>query len=172
MGAMRNHDNSNGFISIFGGLDKIINVVADMVENDKDEVKMSGEFKPDAQRKLTGKYGLNIKLGAGNTEGNSQIRALDDILGRKPEKPRAQEPVTDIFEDGKKVTIVAELPDVEEEDVHLRLDGNTVILSAESQTVNYLKKIELKFTPDDSSIKENYSNCIYSVEILEKPGRE
>ena len=33
-------------IPIFGGLDKFINLLSDMVDNDKNEVNLSGDIKP------------------------------------------------------------------------------------------------------------------------------
>jgi HSP20 family protein len=155
-------DGRDGHISIFGGLDKIINLVGNMVDSDKDEVNRSGVIKPHGDNKLSSKYSFNIKLGA---DGKERIKSLDEILDKKASPAKCSEPVTDVFENVDKVTIVIELPCVEKDDIRLNIDGSAVTVSAEGCGICYFKRIALKFTPDYSSIKENFSNSIYSLEI-------
>ncbi|MGB8454950.1 MAG: Hsp20/alpha crystallin family protein [Anaerocolumna sp.] len=166
---MRNRDeDGNNFFSLFPGLDKFINVVADMVDNEKDEVNIKGDIKPDNQRKITGKYGINIKLGTDGTNSFNDTKSFDKIFTKKENGPKKVVPVTDIFEDEDKVTIVAELPGVEKEDIELNLDENTVSLTASKKDICYTKQVALKFIPDYSSIIESYNNSIYSVMIKKK----
>jgi HSP20 family protein len=167
---MTNRDNDGNFISIFGGLDKFINMMADMVDNDKDEMKVSGTFKPDLQKKIIGKYGINVKLGAGNTGSSERIKSLDDIFERNTNSTKVEEPATDVFEDEDKVTIVIELPGAEKEDIHLSLEGRVVTINAVGGSTRYAKKITLKFNPDYNSVTEHYNNSIYSVEIMKRTG--
>jgi len=166
---MRNRDNSgNHDFSIFSGLDKIINVVADMVDNNKDEMNINGVIKPDDHKKIVGKYGINIKLGPGDTGDINRMKSFNDLFDKKDDIPKIVIPVTDIFEEKDKITIVAELPGVENEDVVLNLDGNTVTLTAVKNDICYSKKVILKFIPDSNKLKESFNNSIYSVEIWKK----
>jgi HSP20 family protein len=167
---MRNNDDNRdgNFLNIFSGLDKFINIVSDMVENEKDEVKINGTFKPDEEKKITGKYGFDIKLGVNGAEKKARIKSLDEIFDKKDNTPKSIEPVTDVFEDDEKVTIVIELPGVTKDDISLSLDGNTVTLNASGNSTCYVKKIVLKFAPDYNAIKENFTNSIFSVVIKKK----
>lgn len=160
-----NSNDGNNFFSIFPGLDRFIDVMADMVDNNKDEVNLRGNIKPDNKNKLTGKYGINIKLGPDSTDNINEVKSFDQIFTKKENKPKQVEPAADIFEDEDKVTIVVELPGVEKEDIEFSLDGNKVILTAAKKDICYMKQVKLKFTPDYNSIVESFSNSIYSVMI-------
>jgi HSP20 family protein len=167
---MKNRSGDDGnYISIFGGLDKIINMIGNMVDNDKDELNLNGVIKPKGENKITGKYGINVKLGTADASGVERIKSLNDIFDKKENTSKNTEPATDAFEDDEKVTIVVELPGVEKKDIRLVLSGNTVSIGAMGGGVCYSKKVELKFSPDYNSIKENFNNSIYSLEISKKP---
>lgn len=158
-----NEDESNNFFSIFTGLDKLINVVADMVDKDKDEVNIQGDIKPD-NRKITGKYGFHVKLSPDRLEGISGID-LNNIIKKADNPPKTVAPVTDVFEEEDRIIIVSELPGVEQEDIELNLERNAVIFTAVKKDVCYSKRIELAFVPDYSLVSESFHNSIYSVTI-------
>ncbi|GEM_PF-4875496 len=165
---MKNNDEDRGgFFSMFTGIDKLINVVADMVEKDKEEVHINGDIKPDNQRKITGKYGINIKLAPDKLDGFSNIR-FDDTTNRKENGPKIVVPVTDVFEEEDKITVVSELPGVKREDIEFYLDRNTITITATKKDICYSKKVELDFIPERDSIKENFNNSIYSLMICKR----
>lgn len=168
---MRNNDdNLNNIFSIFTGtgIDKLINIVADMVDNNKDEMDIKGDIKPDNQHKITGKYGVKIKLGPSGMDNIDNIKDLNTIFNKQESTKKVVVPVTDIFEEKDSVTIVSELPGVLKEDVELEFDGNAVTLNAARNNTSYSKKITLKFTPDLKSVVESFHNSIYSVVIKKK----
>lgn len=162
---MKNNDEDRGsFFSMFTGIDKLFNVVADMVENEKDEVHINGEIKPDNQKKIIGKYGINIKLAPDKLDSLSSIR-FDDKTNRK-ESQKIVIPVTDVFEEEDKITIVSELPGIKKDDIEFNIDKNTITFTATKKDVCYSKQVELDFTPAKASIKELFNNSIYSIMIL------
>jgi HSP20 family protein len=158
-------DENSGFFSIFSGLDKFINIVSEAVEHDKKEVSISGDIGSGPEKKIAGKYGINIKLGPEAFSGVEKIKNFDEFFNRKDDLPKTTEPVTDIFEEEDGVTIVAELPGVSENEIMLRLNENIVTVAAEGRGISYLKKIKLKFTPNPDTLIESFSNSIYSVYI-------
>lgn len=165
---MKNNDEDRGSIfSMFTGLDKLLNVVADMVEHEKDEVRINGDIKPDNQRKVTGKYGINIKLGPDKISGFSTNK-LDDERDRKPTTLKVIAPVTDVFEEDDKITIVSELPGVKKEDIEFTLENNTITFTAAKKDISYSKQLVLDFVPDQALIVENFTNSIYSIMIRKK----
>lgn len=161
-----NKDQNNVF-SFFTGLDKLINVVVDMVDNEKDEVYMQGEIKSDQKKKVIGKYGLNVKLGT-DKQGSIHNFKFEDKVIKKDNLPKVIVPVTDVFEEEDKVTIVSELPGVEKDDVALIIEQNTITFTAIKKEICYSKKVVLDFIPEYSSIKESFHNSIYSVMIMKK----
>ena len=163
---MKTRDDDNASIfSFFGGLDKLINIVADAVENDKKEVDISGNIGSGNEKKVTGKYGFNIKLGPETISGTERIRNFDDLFDRKGNLPKTTEPVTDIFEDEDGATIVLELPGVNKSEIRLSLNENTMTVAADGSGISYLKRIKLKFPPDPGTLKEDFNNSIYSVYV-------
>jgi HSP20 family protein len=162
---MKKKDEENNIFSVFNGLDKIINIVSDMVENDKKEVNVSGDIVPDHEKKIVGKYGFNIKLGPESISSPNQIKTFNDMFDKKFDAPKTVEPVTDIFEEEEMVTIVLELPGVEKEDIGINLNGKSITITAAKNGTSYLKKIVLKFDPDPGTLKENFNNSIYSISV-------
>jgi HSP20 family protein len=161
---VRNNDeDKNNIFSLFTGLDKLINVVADMVDKEQEEVKINGDIKPDHRKKVTGKYGFSIMLGPDN---QGSFSTLDfDKMNSKESKPRKATPVTDIFQEEDKVLIVAELPGVVKNDIELSRNKNIITITAANQDTLYTKQVELDFVPEHSSIQESFANYIYSISI-------
>lgn len=149
------HDNNIG--SIFKGLDRFINIVADMIEKDENEVDISGTINdPEKNKKIVGKYGVNIKLGG---EKFGELKNIDKII------PKVIEPMTDVFEEADKVIVVMELPMVVEADINLEINENIITINAASNENRYFKNIKLKFTPMPNSLKAKLNNSIYSIVI-------
>ena len=158
-------DDSAGVFSFFGGLDKLLNIVADAVENDKKEVNINGDIGSGGERKITGKYGLNIRLGPEALGGADRFRKFDDLFVIKDDLPKTTEPVTDVFEDDDGATVVLELPGVARSGIRMTLNDNVLTVAAEGSGISYLKKIRLKFSPEPGALKEDFNNSIYSVNI-------
>lgn len=161
-----NDDDRSNVFSFFTGLDKLFHVVADMAENDKDEVFLQGDIKTNPKKNI-GKYGINVKLGSDKLD-NFHVFNFDEKLHREDSKLKTVTPVTDVFEEQDKVTIVLELPGVEKEDIELRLDKNIVTITASKKDTCYSKQVTLGFFPEYSMVKEYFQNSIYSVMITKK----
>ena len=149
--------------TVFHGLDKIFNIVSDMVENDKDELNVDGTFNPKGNRDVVGKYGFNIKIG------DSVIKSSDRNHTAKRQGPKSVEPVTDMYEEEDRVLFVIELPGVLQENIRLQTGENFIQVSATGNKVLYEKKINLEFEPMVQNIKTTFSNAIYAIEIKKEP---
>ncbi|OGO93635.1 MAG: hypothetical protein A2Y17_00820 [Clostridiales bacterium GWF2_38_85] len=160
---MYNKDNNN--FSLFGGFDRLINIISDMVDNDKKEVDIKGDIGPDSQRKVTGKYNFNIKLGPDSKESIEKIKAFDDIFNKKEDPGKTEELNVDIIEYEDKITIISELLGVNRENIQLSLSEKSIELSVLKNGVRYIKKIPLRFIPDPDKTVENFNNSIYSAII-------
>ncbi|MDF2543917.1 MAG: hypothetical protein K0S47_3635 [Herbinix sp.] len=161
---MKNIDDDNGnFFSLFTGLDKLIHVVADMAENNKDEVLLKGDIKSN-QNKNIGKYGINVKLGTDKLDHFHEFQ-FSDKQKKDENKMKTITPVTDLFDEEDNVTIVVELPGVEKDDIELNLDKNIITITASKKDTLFSKQITLGFIPEYSKVKENFQNSIYSVMI-------
>lgn len=69
--------------------------------------------------------------------------------------------LVDIFEEENKLRVIAELPGVNEKDIKLDLNEDTLIISANWRNKSYHKKVKLP------RISENILRKIYNNGILE-----
>ncbi|MCY6354431.1 Hsp20/alpha crystallin family protein [Clostridium sp. ZS2-4] len=170
---MRHNDRDDtGIDSIFKGLGKFINIVADMMENEEDELDISGNINdPSKKTNIVGKYGVNIRLGADKISHGNRINNLDKIkdnlIEKKEQIEKKMEPAVDIFDQNDKVIVVLEMPGIKEEDIQCKLDEKIIKVRALGNGVFYSKDIKLKFNPSRDKIKTKLNNSIYSI-IIDK----
>ena len=169
---MKDDEKDNrGFGSLFKGLDKFIGLMADMIEEQKDEIDIKGAINdPDKKNGITGSYGFNIRLGAENINKiQERMNIIEDRVNNIQDKvkkaPVATEPLTDIFEENEKVTIVMEFPGVKEEDIHINIDNSLITVTANNRSTSFSKQVPLKFTPEMKNISAKLNNSLYVIII-------
>ena len=81
--------------------------------------------------------------------------------GHKPMDELKRNVFVDIFEEKKKMRVIAELPGVDEEDIRLDLNGDTLSMSASRGNQNFYRDVELP------RASENIIGKIYNNGILE-----
>lgn len=72
--------------------------------------------------------------------------------------------IVDVFEQQRKMRVVAEIPGIEEEDISLDLNEDTLTMFASRGNRNYYKDVELPRV-SDSIIGKIYSNGILEVTL-------
>jgi HSP20 family protein len=65
------------------------------------------------------------------TQSSSAVR---DSAAREQPQQRAVVPPVDVFENDASITLLADLPGVPREQLHIRVDGDTLVLEATAQT--------------------------------------
>ena len=137
---------SSGIGHFLSGLGSLLDQLKHLPE------ESHGEF---GGKDIRGVYGFSVKtLGE-----EARVEPFGNI--RKDEKSgrvtvgEIREPMTDIFEEGDFVLVVAEVPGIREEDVHLELHGDIVIFTAEQGESKYRKEILLPgvFQPENMSYR-------------------
>jgi len=160
----KDEDQSINFGGLFKGLDKIIDLMVDMVENQKEEINVDGEFsKPEKNNNIIGKYGFSIKLGGENIPHIQKENELNKILAAKRIEPRVIEPAVEVFDEGDRIIIVIEVQGVKEEEIDIVLDEKIITIHVAGAERNYTKKIDLDFTPRKEDITAKLNHSIYSV---------
>jgi len=144
----------------FGGiLNELGNITQDitrMVEEGKTEMSRTGEISFDKLQKRKGMYGISVRMGG---DGMPKI----DTFGRRP-KDDTREPIVDVFEEEKRVQVIAELPGVDEKEVSVALKGTTLTIKAGKGERKYKKEIELEI-PVKGEPKTQYKNGILEINI-------
>lgn len=133
-----------GLGGILGGLGGLVKKLAELAET-AEEISKSGEFESGGQRGVKGVYGFSVKVGLGG-EG-VQVQPFGTV---RQERPAGQatvveirEPMVDVFEEADYLLIVAEMPGIGAEDIHLDLQEDILVLSAEKGDKKYRKEVLL-----------------------------
>jgi len=79
-----------------------------------------------------------------------------------------REPIVDIFDEGDKLVVIAELPGVEESDVSFEVKDDILNLSAEAKDRKYSKEVLLPSSVDANSAESSYKNGILEIKLRKK----
>jgi HSP20 family protein len=118
--------------------------------------------------KVKGVYGFSIKMGLG---GKPVIEQFGNIKATEKGAVVAEvrEPIADVFDEGDKLVVVAELPGVAEGDIHLEVKDDILSLSAEAKDRKYRKEILLPSPVDATSMESSFRNGILELTLRKKP---
>lgn len=133
----------SGFNDLFKGLANLIDLVQKMDAQGTSEVSKSGNWQTDLQgEKLQGVYGFSLKIGS---PGQNSVKSFGNIKSESADLKfdSKWEPVVEIFDEGKEVLIVAEIPGVSEENVSITCEDKTLKLQAKGVQRTYHKEIAL-----------------------------
>jgi HSP20 family protein len=106
----------------------------------------AGPGEGEASRAPRGVFGVSVKMGLGGgqdfrVEPFGNVRRDRSTGASVVEEVR--EPLIDVFDEGDRLLVVAEMPGVESEDVHVDLDGRLLTVTAERADRKYRKSIEV-----------------------------
>lgn len=161
-----------GFI---GGLGTLLDKLGALAEKGGELSKSGTLAGLDPEGKLRGVYGFSIRTGLGKESGLTvepfgNVRA-DDRTGQ-PVVHEVREPMVDVFEEESDILVIAEMPGVGAEDVHLELDGDILRITAEKGAKKYRKEVLL---PDDCGAGVPSHTCrngVLEIRVQRKSGKE
>jgi len=78
---------------------------------------------------------------------------------------RPREPLIDIFQDEEYITVLVELPGVDEKDIDIKADEKTLTISAENATKKYLEIVKLPTYISKDPAKFTYRNNILQIKL-------
>ena len=143
-GSKRSSDGPDvgGFL---GGLTNLIEKLGELAETGKElnELKQFGE-----EGGIQGVYGFTIRTGlGGERDGGVKVEPFgnvqkDERTGRATVR-EVMEPPVDVFEESDHVLVVAELPGVGPDDVHVELKDDILTIAAERGPKKYRKEVLL-----------------------------
>jgi len=86
---------------------------------------------------------------------------------------RVEEPRTDLLEKVDNLVIMAELPDVKKEDIHLEIEGDILSIFAcdRSRSKKYMKEMLLPFIADEERIQTRYRDGIFEATLCKREGK-
>ena len=155
-----------GLGGLFKGIESLFDLVSKMTEEGTEEVSRSGEIRGLGD-KVKGVYGFSMKIGLG---GKPVIEQFGNIKATEKGAVVAEvrEPIVDVFDEGDSVLVVAELPGVEESDIHLEVRDDILNLMAEDQDRKYSKEVLLPSAVDADTMESTYKNGVLEIKLTKK----
>lgn len=83
---------------------------------------------------------------------------------RGPIVEEVREPLTDLFDEDSLLLIVAELPGVEEKEVRIEIEDNTLKFSSTGRR-KYAKELPLPCPVDESTMETTYKNGVLEIKL-------
>ena len=133
-----------------------------MIETGEEEVTRTGEFKiKGLGDKARGVYGFSVRTGIGGiprVERFGNIRTTEE----GPVVAEVREPLVDVFDEGQEIVVVAELPGVAEEEIHIEAQDDILSLETTGER-KYAKEILLPEAVDATTLRKTYRNGILEL---------
>lgn len=155
------------FGGLFKGLGTLIDLAATAAEKGE-EIRKMGEIKG-LPKEAKGVYGFTVRTlgGAPIVESFGNIRDT----ARGPVVEEVREPMVDVFDEKDHIMVVAEMPGVGKEHIHVDVKGNTMVLKADNKDRKYMKEVSLPSAVDPATLKFSYKNGILEVKVSKKKAR-
>ncbi|MEI6269696.1 MAG: gas vesicle protein GvpH [Methylococcaceae bacterium] len=161
---------TGNFEGILRGLGDLVQKLGDLAEKGE-EMKRSGVFDLDTtggSKNAKAVYGFSMKMGL---DGNQEPRVEPFGNVHHDEKTGAttvqevSEPLIDVIEETDHILVLAEMPGVADEDVHLELNGDILVLHAEKGSKKYHKEIVLPRSFESHVMERSCHNGILEVKL-------
>lgn len=149
----------------------------DHIEHMMDEMMRQAFEYPTSKRRTTTRkpyvYGFSMTTGPdgkpiikqfGNLKPNRQ-HSKADIREIKTET----EPLIDILEQNKTITIVAQLPGIEKEDIHVNVTETQTTITVDTEEHSYHKKLQLPAIVDPRLAETSYKNGVLQIRLQKMP---
>lgn len=154
-----------GFLS---GLGTLLEKLGELAEKGE-ELRQAGELHGlGPEDKVRGVYGFTIKTGLGGEPG-VKVEPFGNV--RKDEQTgktvvdEVREPAVDVFEEADGVLVVAEMPGVGEDDVHLELAEDVLSITAARGDKKYRKEVLLPISFTAEQMSHSCRNGVLEVKL-------
>ncbi len=163
---------TEGFL---GGLRDFLKMLEDMEKKGESTRTVSGEIEAPGYSRIA--YDYSVTLGMGKEDflhsrkvlkprprpGKGIRNSTNDLMQRKP--------LMDAFDKGDHVMVVAELPNVKEEDIALEVVGNVLKISAKTPRGRFERDIRV---PEGSEVEKileaSFKNGVLEIRLSKRGG--
>ena len=155
-----------GFGGLFKGIGNLLDLATKMAEEGKEGYSDSGEFEALGGR-AKGVYGFSVRLGLG---GKPVVEHFGNIRETEtgPVVAETREPLVDVLDEGDRLVVIAELPGVEQDNIHLEVKDDVLALTAEAKDRRYDKEILLPSPVDADTLESSYRNGVLEIKLAKK----
>lgn len=153
-------------IGILGGLADLVQKLSDLAETGENPNKTREFSLQSGGRSMKGVMGFSVKVGLGRNAGihvepfgNVQ---KDEATGRTV-VDEIREPMVDVLEEDDHILVIAEMPGIAAEDVHLEVSDDILILAAEKGDKKYRKEVLLPRSVQRKKMTVSCNNGIVEI---------
>lgn len=110
-------------------------------------------------------YGFSMRSGP---DGKPVVEEFGNVPARIKGKSKdfeEREPLIDLIEDSKQVTVIVELPGVEKEDIKLNASEDKLEVRVSNARHKYSKEVDLHVKVKPNSAKATYKNGLLEVKL-------
>lgn len=146
---------------VFKGLGELIDMAQKVAEKGE-TIRREGKIKG-MGKEVRGVYGFSIR-----TLGGKPIIEPFGNIKESPEGPvveEVREPMVDVFDEKDHIRIIAEMPGVERDDIHIDVHDEVVTLKAERGERKYKKDVALPSSVNTSTVTSAYKNGIMEIKM-------
>ena len=126
---------------------------------------LKGDFGT-AQESSPKVYGWTYKMGI---DGRPIFQEFGNVprtpLSKPEELPGSREPLIDVQETDKHITVIAEIPGVSKEDVDLEVTNESLIIRVENPERRYYKEVKLPDEVDQDCGDAKFNNGVLSITL-------
>ena len=151
------------FGGLFQGIGSVIDLVSKMAAEANGETKREGEFTSPSGR-VKAVYGFTVKTGLG---GKPTVEPFGNVK-KTPQGPvveQERQPLVDVFDETDHVSIIIELPGVEEKNISTQIKGDILTVSGDDGDRKYYKEVVLPKNIAAGSLKSKYKNGVLEIRI-------
>ena len=111
-------------------------------------------------------YGWTYRVGS---DGKPVFQEFGNVsespLSKPDELSGSREPLVDVQENDKQVTVIAEVPGVSKEDVDLEVTNDTLTIKVDNPERKYYKEVQLPAEVDENSGDAKFNNGVLSITL-------
>jgi len=111
-------------------------------------------------------YGWTYKMGS---DGKPVFQEFGNVpktpLSKPEELPESREPLIDVQETNKQITVIAEIPGVSKEDVDLEITNYSLIIRVDNPERRYYKEVNLPDEVDQDYGDAKFNNGVLSITL-------
>lgn len=153
-----------GLGGLFKGIENLIDLAAKLKESGG-QISKEGEVDLSHLKEgMKGVFGFSVKTAVG---GEPIVEPFGNIK-QTPTGPSVEdvrEPLTDVFDEEHEIRVLAEMPGINQDDIHLDLRDDILDIRAESGKRKYHKEVLLPAPVQPATMTWRYNNGILEIEV-------
>ncbi len=110
-------------------------------------------------------YGFSMRVGPDGKPHIEKFGNVPQLGGEKIIESSQREPLTDVIEGNKEISVVVELPGIEKEDINLDIRENSLAIDVNTAKRKYHKEMKLPGKVKTDSTKATYKNGVLEVKL-------